>query len=99
MSILKFNKNVKTKSEESDEIYGCGISWIYMTGPNDPFHESCVLHDRAYDNPQAIIKNEDWEFFKRNINIAVIRHSHWLVVKAYGYFLLARLWAKLKRRK
>lgn len=38
-----------------DKAEGCGISYLWMTGPNDPFIPACNWHDKAYA-PESQLK-------------------------------------------
>ncbi len=35
-------------SYSPDTFDGCGISFIWATGPEDVFYHACQLHDRSY---------------------------------------------------
>lgn len=80
-----------------DEYTGCGISSLWATDPNDPFHRACKIHDADYTEGSVVQQFYDRKFADKNFlnRMLVAAGDSWqLKLRAYFYYAIARLVGK-----
>jgi len=78
------------------EPQGCGISWLYWTGEEDPFFECCVWHDLQYDylEPCDSTAQIDCAFYECCLEQS---DSWYLRRRAAVYYGFARAWGIFRK--
>lgn len=83
-------KKVFRVPEDADVC--CGISYLWSTGPNDPFISACAWHDLKYsEDPKVRTQTRlevDQIFLGRMLTIA--GRDEELIAKAYMFYSIVR---------